>query len=297
MARQRRADLALLAVAAIWGATFVMVRAAVADTGPFTFLALRFSLAAGLLALLFAGRLRHAGRRAWAAGALVGLFLFAGYAFQTMGLRDTTASRAGFITGLAVVLVPFVAWAWLRRPPGPGPFAGVLLAVAGLALLAWQPGERLAFGRGDWLVLACAVAFALHIVALGAFAPRLDARALAAAQIATAAGLALVAAAWLESADLAADPPTATVLGAAAFTGLFATAVAFAVQSSAQAHTTPTHVALIFATEPVFAALAGVALAGETLTRSAWAGCALILVGMLTAELWPRGERRGHGRP
>jgi drug/metabolite transporter (DMT)-like permease len=289
MSRQRRADLALLAVAAIWGATFVMVRQAVALIGPFTFLALRFALAAGLLALLFGGRLRRAGRRTWAAGMLVGLFLFAGYALQTVGLRYTTAGRAGFLTGLAVVLVPFVAWAWLRRPPGLGPFGGVVLALGGLALLAWRPGEPLAMQQGDWLVVGCAAAFALHIVALGAYAPHLDARALALVQIATAAGLALGAALWLERPGLVAGPPPAAVLGAAAFTGLFATAVAFAVQSTAQAHTTPTHVAVIFATEPVFAVIAGVVLAGEVFSVAAWAGCALILAGMLVAELWPRG--------
>lgn len=284
MSRNRRADLALLAVSAVWGATFVMVRQAVAEVGPFTFLAIRFSLAAGLLAVLFAPRLARTSRRTWAAGALVGSLLFAGYAFQTAGLQFTTASRAGFLTGLSVVFVPFAAWAWLHRAPGWGPFLGVVLAVAGLALLSLTPGEGLTLSRGDWLVLGCAVAFALHIVLLGAHAPRHDAGALATVQIAIAAGLAILATARFEVVPW---PLPAPVWAAAVFTGVLATALAFTIQTSAQAQTTPTHVALIFATEPVFAAFAGVVLAGEVMTGRAWAGCALILAGMLAAELWP----------
>jgi drug/metabolite transporter (DMT)-like permease len=282
MTTRRRADLALLAVAAVWGATFVMVREAVALVGPFTFLAIRFAIAGTLMALLFARPLARAGRRVWGAGALVGTLLFAGYAFQTAGLQHTTASRAGFLTGLAVVMIPFVSWLWLRRRPGRGPVAGALLATAGLALLAWQPGEAAGLNRGDLLVLACALCFALHIVALGRYAPEMPPRALATIQILAAAALSGLAMARFEPLG---GPVPSPVWAAAAFTGLFATALAFLVQTQAQAHTTPAHVGVIFATEPVFAALAGVLLAGETMAPIAWAGCALILAGMLVAEL------------
>jgi drug/metabolite transporter (DMT)-like permease len=293
MSRQRRADLSLLLVAAVWGATFVMVSRAVGLVGPLTFLALRFGLAALVLAPFALGAARRAGRPGLRAGVLVGGLLAAGYALQTAGLRYTSATRAGFLTGLAVVLVPFFAWLLLGHPPGLGPFLGVLLAAAGLALMAWTPGEPPALNRGDWLVLGCALAFALQLVAVAAWAPTLDPRALALVQIATAALLALGAAALRETTS---GPLPPAVWGAALFTGIFATALAFLAQASAQAHTSPTHVAVIFATEPVFAGLAGVLLAGERLTRSAWLGCGLILAGMLVAELWPAGrEPKGRG--
>lgn len=290
MSPQRRADLSLLAVAAIWGATFVMVRQAVELVGPFTFLAVRFALAGGLLVLLFQRRLRRADRRTWTAGALLGLFLFAGYGFQTAGLQHTTASRAGFLTGLSVVLVPLVAWLWLRRAPGTGPLLGVSLAVVGLALMAWQPGGTLALNRGDWLVVGCAVAFALQIVATARYAPDMDTHALATVEILGAGLLALLATVLFETPVWPLPP---TVWWAAAFTGVLATAVAFGVQTAAQAWTTPTHVAVVFATEPVFAAAAGVALAGESMGLATWLGAGLILAGMLVAELWPS---RGSGR-
>ncbi len=282
MSRQLQADLALLLVALIWGSTFVMVKDAVTFVGPFTFIAVRFSMTALAMVLLFWRRLRAFGRRELAAGALIGVFLFAGYAFQTAGLQYTTASKAGFITGLSVVMVPFTTWLWLRRAPGKSALAGVVLATAGLALLTLPRGQVLTVNRGDVLVLACAVSFALHITAVGAFAPRMDSLALATVQIASTAVISSVAALVLEAPTW---PMPAFVWGAAAFTGVLATGVAFGVQTTAQAFTTPTHTALIFATEPVFAALFGYLLAGEWLSGQAWLGCGLILAGMVVAEL------------
>ncbi|MFQ5855329.1 MAG: DMT family transporter [Anaerolineae bacterium] len=280
-----RADSALLMVSLIWGATFVMVKQAVTHVGPLTFIALRFTLAGLAMILLFHRRLRTVSRRELAAGGLIGVFLFAGYAFQTAGLQLTTVSKAGFITGLYVVIVPLAAWAWLRRPPGWSALAGVLLAMAGLALLTLQIDERVTIGQGDLLVLVGAVSFALHIAAIGAFAPHMDALALATIQIAATAIIAGPAALLVET-------PTWPIYGqvwfAVAFTGVLATCVAFGIQTVAQVFTSPTHTALIFATEPVFAALFGVLLAGEWLSDRAWLGCGLILTGMLIAKLRPR---------
>lgn len=284
MSRQLQADLSLLLVALIWGSTFVLVKDAVTYVGPLTFIAVRFTLTAVAMMLLFRRRLRAVGRHGLAAGALIGVFLFAGYGFQTAGLQYTTASKAGFITGLSVVLVPFIAWLWLRRPPGGLALVGVILATAGLALLSLRWGEGLAINHGDLLVLACAVSFALHITAVGAFAPQMDPLALATTQIATTAVISTVAALVVEAPTW---PIPTFVWGAAAFTGVLATGLAFGVQTTAQVFTTPTHTALIFATEPVFAALFGFLLAGERLSGQAWLGCGLILAGMMVAELRP----------
>jgi drug/metabolite transporter (DMT)-like permease len=280
--RQLLADLALLLVALIWGSTFVLVKEAVSLVKPFSFIALRFALATLLMALLFGRRLRALGQRGLLAGALIGLFLTAGYGFQTAGLQYTSASKAGFITGLSVVIVPFAAWLILSHRPTPSALAGVILATIGLVLLSLQMGESLKIKWGDLLVLGCAFSFALHIVTVGVFAPHMDPLALATVQIGVAA---LISGALALTVEGGWSGFSGSVWFAALFTGLLATSLAFAVQTAAQAFTTPTHTALIFATEPVFAALFGTLLAGERLTGRALLGCGLILAGMLVAEL------------
>lgn len=285
-------------VTAIWGATFVMVKEAVAAFPVFGFLALRFALAWLALLPLWVwvrrgqGSQGPAGGRAchWARGALIGCFLFAGYAFQTAGLQYTTASKAGFITGLSVALVPLFSAIALRRPPSRWAVLGVGLATAGMFLLSWGGDWRV--GLGELLVLGCAFSFAAHITAVGAFAPEGDILSLTVTQIATVGVLSLATSAAFE--QVWAMPPGA-VWGAAAFTGVLATSFAFGVQTAAQRFTSPIHTALIFAAEPVFAAAFGFLLAGETLGPREMVGCALILLGMLTAELAPlllRGKRR-----
>jgi drug/metabolite transporter (DMT)-like permease len=297
-ARRLRADLALLGVAAVWGGTFVMVKDALAFAGPFTFLALRFTIATLVLAPLVLGvalRRRQAPplpdpRRPGlvTAGALLGALLVAGYGFQTAGLRFTGAGRAAFITGLSVVLVPLMAALVLRRRVARGVWVGVALATLGLALLTAPPfplGEgRLdaAPNLGDLLVLGCAVVFAAHIVVVGEVAPRFDVLGLTLAQLATAA-----LGGWLLALPFERPTPDqlAPILPAAAFTGVFATVVAFGVQVYAQRFTTPTHTALIFSMEPVFGALFAFLVAGEVLAPPALLGCALILAGMVVAQL------------
>ncbi len=288
--KQIGADLALLLVTAIWGATFVMVKGATATFPVFAFLTLRFWVAAAVLAAAVVWRWRRQGGRAPAgfdaasvrAGALIGLVLFAGYAFQTFGLRYTTPAKASFITGLSVVMVPLQSALLLRRPPERGAWWGVLLATAGLALLSLQ-GD-LSIALGDLIVLAGSVAFALHIVTTGAFAPRFDALALVTTQIVVVAALSLAAALIFERPW----PATPTyVWQAALFTGLAATALAFGFQTLAQRFTTATHTALIFAMEPVWGGVFSYLLIGERLGMRGLIGCGLILAGMLLAELAP----------
>jgi drug/metabolite transporter (DMT)-like permease len=291
--RQLAADGALLMVTLIWGATFVMVKDAVTAFPVFSFMAIRFGLAALALApivLWQSRRSRVAVRPSRQAGVigpfavlfpslLVGLALFTGYAFQTFGLRLTTPAKAGFITGLSVVIVPIAAALVLRQPPSRNAWIGVALATAGLALLSLT--ADLNVQPGDLLVTGCAVAYAAHILLLGHFAPRHNAMHLALGQIATVAVLSVAAA-------LIFDPRAAVtgqVLFAAAFTGVLATALAFFIQTVAQRFTTSTHTALIFAAEPVFAGLFSFLLIGEVLGPRQLLGGALILGGMLVAEL------------
>lgn len=277
-----RWELAMVAVTAVWGSTFVLVRDAVAQIPPFTFIAYRFLAAAVLLAAL-RPRLAAGGQPGLvAAGVAAGLALFAGYGFQTVGLQYTTASNAGFITGLSVVLTPLFAGLLLRQPPGRWPVLGACLAAVGLGLLSLQ---RLEVRQGDALVLGCAVAFATHILLLGRYAPRFSTYRLAVVQLATA-GLAALAWAGLAG-DLVA-PASSQVWVALAITSVAASAGAFLVQTRAQREVSPTRTAVILTMEPVFAGLFGFVLAGERLSGRGWLGAGLILAGMLVAELGGR---------
>lgn len=285
MARGRvvAADAALLAVVAVWGGTFVPVAAALRAVPPFAFLAVRFLVA---LALLLPWAARAGG--AWRRGLAPGLWLFLGYAGQTVGLTATTPARAGFLTGVSVVLVPWLAWWRLRQRPDGVALGAAAVALLGLGLLV-RPEARPQ--PGDGLVLLGAVAFAMQIVETGRWAARTPPLALAAGQLAAVAAGSLGATLLFERADPAAFARPA-VLGAVGLTAVLATAVAFAVQSWAQRWVPPAHAALLFAAEPVFAAAASALWAGERLPPSAWIGGALILLAMLAAE-WPRrGDRR-----
>lgn len=275
-----QADLALGFVALIWGSTFVVVQNALDAVGPLTFVALRFWLAALVLGGLFYRRVRHISRAELRAGALIGVWLAGGYLFQTIGLQTTTTAKAGFITGLSVVIVPVLATLLLRRPPGRGAIAGIVAATAGLALLTLN--NDLSVQTGDLWVLACALMFALHIVSVAHFSPQYGAVRLAVAQIATVAVLGT-------GSGLLFEKPTVNLpletWGAIAFTGVVATALVFSLQVYVQRFTTPTHTALLFSLEPVFAALFGWWWAGELLGPREVLGCGLILMGMIIAEL------------
>lgn len=275
-----QADLALGMIALIWGSTFVMVQNALDDVGPLTFVAWRFILATAFLAALAGRRLRTLTRAEGIAGALAGLWLGGGYIFQTVGLQTTTTAKTGFITGLSVVIVPLLATALLRRPPGRGPVFGIVIATTGLALLTLNRDLRIQTGDG-W-VLAGAFMFALQIVTIAHYSAQTNALRLAVVQLGAVAVLATGGAFAAETPSL--DLPRAT-WGAIAFTGLVATALVFSVQTHVQRFTTPTHTALLFGLEPVFAALFGWWLAGEVLGPRQIIGCALILAGMLVAEL------------
>ncbi|MGE5620570.1 MAG: DMT family transporter [Sphingomonadaceae bacterium] len=279
LSRQLQADLWLALVTLIWGSTFVVVKNELANIGPLAFVALRFTFAFLFMALLMRRSLARIGRHQLAAGALIGVFLFGGYALQTVGLRYTTASKAAFITGLCVVLAPLFAHLLLGHTPSLIATLGVVLATAGLALLSLV--DDLSLAMGDLLVLGCAASFALHIVSISRFAPRMDPVALTTVQIGVVAVGGAIATAILEPNPLPLKPGSVVV---AAGMGLFATALAFTIQNRVQVFTTPTHTALVLSLEPVFGAIFAYLLAGERLGPREILGCSLILAGMVAAE-------------
>ena len=277
--------LALVAVAAVWGVTFPVVKEAVQRVPPFEFLALRFTLAAVVMTAVFGRQVRGLSREGRRAGLLTGLAVFAGYAFQTVGLQYTRASNAGFVTGLFVVFAPVFAAVFLRRRPGAGPVVGVVLATAGLALLSLT--NHLHVRRGDAIVLFAAISFAAQIVLLARWAPRHSPAGLTALQMWVAAVLSGI---WSVSGEHL-QAPDGYVWMAVAVTGVFASAAAFLIQTAAQRHIGPTRTAVILSGEPAFAGLFGFVLLDERLTARGWVGAALILAGMLAAELGPKRSR------
>lgn len=277
--RQLGADSLLLLVTLIWGGTFVMVKDAVASYPVFPFLTIRFGLATGALVLIGGRRLSGLDWQRIGAGVLIGLFLFAGYAFQTVGLQHTSASNAGFITGLSVVLVPLLSAVLLRRPPALRSLLGVSFALVGLGLLTLSQYGWVA--RGDLLILLCALSFALHIISVSAFAPHTDPLALTIVQTATVTVISAVIAFGRQPLFWRLPVPWF----AASFTGILATAFAFAIQTTMQRFTTPTHTALIFSGEPVFAAIFSVLLTSDVMTGRALAGGILIVLGTVVSEI------------
>jgi drug/metabolite transporter (DMT)-like permease len=286
--RRRAAEAALIFNVIVWGATFVVVKAALLDVSPILFIALRFTLATGALLAVFRGSALP--WRSWktaGAGALAGLFLFAGYGFQTMGLRLTTAPRSAFITGLTSVAVPLLAATVYRVKPQVSEVMGVLIATVGLAVMT-LPGVLGPMRLGDLLTVCCAVGFAAHIVTLGHFSERMNYQLLSVSQIAISAILAWAMFSWVETPRLTWRP---AVVWAILITGLLATALAFTIMAWAQRYTSPARTALIFMLEPAVAWITSYVTVGEGLSGRAAAGAALILGGVAMVELKPLNTR------
>jgi drug/metabolite transporter (DMT)-like permease len=270
--------LAIVAVTAVWGVTFVQVKDAVALYPLFAFLAVRFAIASATLAVPAAPRIRTLGRPGFGAGVLLGVLLAAAFGLQTAGLERTTVSQTGFITGLYVVLTPLFALVLFRQRIGLPVWGGVVLAIAGLALLSGVPAGST---EGDLLVLASTAAQALQIVMVERYAPTFDPIALTFVEMLTAAVGFLVIA--LGFGDLSV-PRGWTVWGALLVTGVFASALAYLIQVWAQRRISATRIALLFSLETVFAGLFGYLLAGDRLGLLGWTGCALILAGIALTE-------------
>ncbi len=275
---------ALLAAAGIWGTTFPLVKGALREISAFEFLAIRFTIATVVLAVLSPKSARASVRTGLRAGLTAGLLLALGHAFQTIGLDHTLSTNAGFITGLYVVFTPLLAAIVLRRRPAAVVAFGVVLTAAGLALMSLQlDGGQISFNVGDLLVLVCAVMYAGQIVTLARYAAESDPRVLTLQQLGVTAVMFIV----LMPAQPIRAPTSSVVWIAVLATALGSSVFGIGVQTWAQRRISPTRAAVIFSMEAPFAALAAFVLANERLTSMAWVGAALILVGMLIVELRP----------
>lgn len=294
-----KAELLLLLAAVIWGFAFVAQRIGMEHVGPFTYNGVRFVLGAlSLLPLLLSGRRPTASthptdRRLLLVGSLLaGLLLFAGASLQQVGIVYTTAGKAGFITGLYVVMVPLLGLLWGHRTPW-GTWVGAALAVVGLYLLTMT--DRLTLAEGDGLVLIGAFFWAGHVLVIGWLSGRhIEPVLLACLQFVICAALSLPVA-------VATEPITLDRLWAAAlpilYGGLLSVGVAYTLQVVAQRDTPPAHAAIILSLETVFAALGGWLLLNEILSERGLLGCALMFTGMLLSQLGTGRLRGGKKRP
>ena len=276
-----QAEIYLLGIVIIWGSTFAIIKGSLNQIMPFTFLAYRFFLAAFVLYVIFWKRLRNIDKIILKKGFLIGIFLFLGYTFQTVGLKYTTATKAGFITGLSVVLVPIISYFFIKEKINRNSVIGVIFAIIGLWFLNYNNSFN--FNLGDFLVLLCAVSFALHIISVGLYTKKLDYVLLVIVQLATVFVLSLLMALFFERPEIHLTY-SSHVWWAIILTGVFATALAFYMQNRFQRYSTATKTAIIFSGEPIFAAVFAYLLLGEKVGLIAWAGGLLIIFGMIISQ-------------
>ena len=281
------ADLALVAIMAVWGSSFAILRSLLgaAQATPLALVSVRMAMASLLLLAYLAAFRRselRVHRELLRDGIFAGALLGVGFVLQSEGLQRTTASRSGFLTGTLVVLTPLIEFALFRkRPPAPA-LLGVLLAFLGMTALSapWSDAAQATL-LGDWLTLGCALVFAGQIVALGRIAPRHPVLPLLLLQLLTCGAVAALAGPLVEAQHFSAQPRLWMAL---AYLALFATLFAFGIQTWAQRILPPVRVALISSLEPMFAALWAALFIGERLTTRELAGGALIVAGVVVGE-------------
>ena len=287
MSRRLRADLSLALCSLLWGATFVVVKNGLDHASVFVFLAVRFSVAAVLMAAWSNRAVLRFEREDLFAGLRLGCFMFLGYAFQTAGLQYTTPAKSGFVTGSSVVLVPLLlALFWGKRLTW-GAYAGAFVAVLGLYFLT-IPAEGIGYlNRGDVLTFVAAGLYAIHIILVAEYTRQHSAKALSLIQVAACAAMAWVtagAAAAIRWQPARFEWRSELILGIL-ICAVFATAVAFSIQLWAQQYTTPGHAAILFTLEPVFAVITSYILIRERLGPRALLGAAFVLAGIFVAEI------------
>ena len=276
-----QAEIYLLGIVVIWGSTFAIIKGILDQIMPFTFLAYRFFWAAFILGLIFWKRLKNIDKIILGKGFLIGIFLFLGFTFQTVGLKYTTATKAGFITGLSVVLVPIISHFFIREKISKNSIIGVILAVIGLWFLNYN--SSFIFNFGDFLVLLCAVSFAMHIISVGLYARKVDYVLLVMVQLTTVFVLSFLMALFFERPGIHLYYPSG-VWWSIILTGIFATALAFYMQNKFQRYSTATKTAIIFSGEPIFSAMFAYLLLGEKVGLIAWIGGLLIIFGMIISQ-------------
>ncbi len=280
-----RANLLLLLTACIWGFGFIPQLIAMHHMGPYFFNAVRFLRGAlSLLPICWILRKKKVkaeggGKQFWIFGGIIGCVLFCGAAFQQVGLQFTTAGKAGFITGLYLVLVPIIGF-FLRQRIGPLTVLGAVLATVGLYFLSVKEG--FAIGKGDALMLLGALFWAVHVQVVGYASKKVDPLSLALVQYVICATLNFIVAFSVEEVAL---QPIVAASGPILYCGIISVGIAYTLQIVAQKHVEPSRAAIIMSLEAVFALYGGWLMLGENLTQRELSGCTLMFAGMLLSQL------------
>lgn len=272
------AILGLLTATAVWGSTFVVMKDGTENTPVFAFLMWRFGIAALVMTAIRPGTVLRIDLDTLKRGALAGFLLGLSYILQTLGLQTTSAAVSGFITGIFVVLTPFLAWLLFREHLSALAWMSVATAALGLALITLN---GVSFGAGEMLTLLCAVCFSLHLLTLGRWSPGRDPYQLTVIQMGTAFLMCFVGS-WFQGLRFPADRTSWTAI---LITATIASAFAYMVQTWAQARVTATQAAVVLTMEPVFAGLSAVLIGGESLTVSTVVGGILVVTAMYMIEI------------
>ena len=275
------ADFSLLFVAIIWGSTFIIVKQSVESTPVFPFLFMRFALAGMLLILINAPKLKAIDKGVFIDGVMLGIALFLAYAFQTFALTVTSASITAFITGLFVVFVPVLSSVFLKKLPRQEAMIGVVFATIGLAFITLQGKFFVSFG--EFLAFVCAFFIAIHIILTDKLSRRNDFGLLTMVQVNMVALFSLIFSLFLDSHVIPIHFNNQLIFSLI-INSIFATVVAFVIQTSMQKHTTPTKAAIIFIMEPVSSAFFSYWIGGELLTAKQYVGTSFILLAMVFTE-------------
>jgi drug/metabolite transporter (DMT)-like permease len=287
---------ALLLMTIIWGGTFVIVKESLADVSPLLFVGVRFGIAALIVTSYFIVKKINIEFQSLKPGIFLGILLFLGFFFQTTGLKITTATKSGFITGSLVVMVPLFQTIFERRLPSKGAQIGTVLVFIGLLFLS-SSGTTLNefitdlgtnFNTGDWLTLICAMFFALHVVFIDIISPKNKFIDLLLLQLVTVSILSFIVAGLFQVTSIEKIQFNITFdsLRGILYTSLLATLVNFSLQTKYQKVVSPTKAGIIYSFEPIFAALFAFFLLSEKITNFGLVGSALIFLGLITAEVF-----------
>ncbi|HYE82615.1 MAG TPA: DMT family transporter [Clostridia bacterium] len=281
MKKSLKADLALLLVTIFWGAGFPATKIALQTMKPYYHIGFRFAIASFLLAALFHKKLKNLNKDLIKPALVLSSLLFATYAFQTVGIQYTTASKSSFFSGLAVLIVPLFSIFYLKAKLAMKTVISVFTATVGLFLLSYNGGNS-DFNIGDFLTILCSVCYAWQLLFTGTYVQKHDATLLAIVQLFFVSVYGLIFAFILEPFPLGISVPSFWSL---MFSAVLCTAFAFWMQTTAQKFTPASHIALIFTMEPVFGALTSFLVLGEHLGIRGITGGAFIVAAMLISEL------------
>lgn len=280
MNKQLKADLMLLIVTVFWGTSYLLTKMGLSDLQEFNLTALRFIIGFSLSAIVFYKNLIKSDLKTIKYAFILGIILLGVFTSMTFALRYTTTSNAGFLIGFTVVLVPIFSAMIFKERPENKAIVGVCFAIVGIALLTIN--ENIKINYGDLLCILCAVLCALHIIVTEKFTKKVDSIALGILQLGFVGLFSIIISLLIENTKL---PTTSESWIAVLGLSVFCTAAAYIVQTTAQKHTTPTHTALIFSLESVFAAIIAYIFIGEALTTRGYIGGAMLFIGILIVEL------------